>query len=170
MPEWRPDAGPPGPSAGHKPPCVSDDHYVRSVKPNLHQKSAVSHRRYWAVSISALWQFTRIKTPHNILCLLIFALINKIIRPYQNCSISMLTYSWETLFRSVQLKQTRSLKISSLTKHIRVVQYFEAYKLTVLSITNISTVLVYCTLALCSTGKIAWKAQIYYILNLLLSD
>ena len=34
----------------------------------------------------------------------------------------------------------------SLTEHIRVVQYFEAYKLTVIFITNISAVLVYCTM------------------------
>ena len=33
--------------------------------------------------------------------LLIFVLINKIGRPYQNCSMSLLTYYWGTSFRSV---------------------------------------------------------------------
>ena len=37
-------------------------------------------------------------------CLLIFVLINKIGRPYQNCSMSLLTCYWGTSFRSVQLK------------------------------------------------------------------
>ncbi len=37
-------------------------------------------------------------------CLLIFVLINKIGRPHQNCSMSLLSYSWGTLFRSVQLE------------------------------------------------------------------
>ena len=44
------------------------------------------------------------KTPHNLVCLLIFVLINKIGRPHQNCSMSLLGFSWGTLFRSVQLK------------------------------------------------------------------
>ena len=42
-------------------------------------------------------------TPHNLVCLLIFVLINKIGRPHQNCSMALLSYSWGTLFRSVQL-------------------------------------------------------------------
>jgi hypothetical protein len=36
--------------------------------------------------------------------LLKFVLINKIGRPHQNCSMSLLHYFWGTLFRSVQLK------------------------------------------------------------------
>jgi hypothetical protein len=47
MPEWRRDAGPSGPSAGHKPPCFSNGHHVCSSKPKVHQKSPTSHRRYW---------------------------------------------------------------------------------------------------------------------------
>ena len=104
MPEWRRDAAPPGPSAGHKPPCVSNGQHVCSAKPKVHQKCPDSNRRYWAVSNSALWQCTRIKTPQNLVCLLIFVLINKIGRPHQNCSMSLLSYSWGTLFRSVKLK------------------------------------------------------------------
>ena len=104
MPEWRHDAGPPGPSAGHKTLSVSNGHYVCSAKPLLHQKSPTSHRRYWAVSSSALWQFIRIKTLHNLVCLLIFVLINKIGRPHQNCSMSFMSYFRETLFRAVKMK------------------------------------------------------------------
>ena len=44
------------------------------------------------------------KTPHNLVCLLIFVLINKIGRPHQNCSMSILHHSWGALFRRVQLK------------------------------------------------------------------
>ena len=44
------------------------------------------------------------KTLHNLVCLLIFVLINKIVRPHQNCSMSLLRYFWGTMFRSVQLK------------------------------------------------------------------
>jgi hypothetical protein len=41
---------------------------------------------------------------HNLVCLLIFVLINKIGRPHQNCSMSLLVYSWGTEFRYMQLK------------------------------------------------------------------
>ena len=92
------------PSAGHKPLCVSNGHHVRSAKPSVHQKCPDSNRRYWAVSNYALWQFTRIKTPQNLVYLLIFVLINKIGMPHQNCSMSLLTYFWGTLFISVKLK------------------------------------------------------------------
>jgi hypothetical protein len=105
MPEWRRDAGPPGPSAGHKPLCVSNGQHVRFAKPNVHQKCPDSNRPYWAVSNSTLCQFTRIKTPHNLVCLLIFVFINKIGMPHQNFSMSLLTYSWGTLFRFVKLKR-----------------------------------------------------------------
>ena len=44
------------------------------------------------------------KTPHNLVCLLIFVLINKIGRPHQNCSMSFMSYSREILFRAVKLK------------------------------------------------------------------
>ena len=148
MPEWHHDTGPPGPSAGHKPPYVSNVHYVCSAKPLVDQKSPTSNRRYSAVSSSALWQFTRIKTPHNLVCLLIFVFINKIGRQYQTCSMSLLTYFWETCLELWNWNTVWSLWISSSIEHIQVVQYFEAYKLTVLSITNISAVLGYCTLEL----------------------
>ena len=72
MPEWRRDARPSGPSAGHKPLCVSNGHHVCSAKANPHRKSPTSNRRYWAVFSSAVWQFTHIKTPHNLVCLLMF--------------------------------------------------------------------------------------------------
>ena len=49
------------------------------------------------------------KTPHNLVCLLIFVLINKIGRPHQNCSMSLLSYSWGTLFRSVNWSTIWSL-------------------------------------------------------------
>jgi hypothetical protein len=46
MAEWRCDAGPSGPSAGHKPLCFSNGHHVRSPKPKVHQKCPDSNRRY----------------------------------------------------------------------------------------------------------------------------
>jgi hypothetical protein len=51
MPEWRRDAGPAGPSAGHKPSCFSNGHHVRSSKPKVHQKCLDPNRRYWAVLV-----------------------------------------------------------------------------------------------------------------------
>ena len=51
MPEWRRDARPLGPSAGHKPPCISNGHHVRSSKPKVHQKCLDPNRRYWAVLV-----------------------------------------------------------------------------------------------------------------------
>ena len=49
------------------------------------------------------------KTPHNLVCLLIFVLINKIGRPHQNCSMSILHYFWKTLFRIVNWSTIWSL-------------------------------------------------------------
>ena len=90
MAEWRHDAGLPGPSTGHKTPCLSNGHHVFSAKQLIHQKSPTPHRRYWAVSSSALWWFTHMKTPHNLVYLLIFVFINKLRRTHQNCNRSML--------------------------------------------------------------------------------
>ena len=104
MPEWRRDAGPPGPSAGHKTPCVSNGYHIFSAKHNLHKKSPTPHRRCWAVSSSTIWQFTRIETLHNLVCLLIFVFINKIRRTHQKCSMLLPSHSWGILSRSVQLK------------------------------------------------------------------
>ena len=61
--------------------------------------------RYSSVSqFRCLTVYPNQKTPHNLVCLLIFVLINKIGRPHQNCSMSILHYSWGALFRRVQLK------------------------------------------------------------------
>jgi hypothetical protein len=48
----------------------------------------------------------------------------------------------------VQLKYNLIVINRLLTEHIQIVKYFGAYKLIVFSITNISAVLVYCTLEL----------------------
>jgi hypothetical protein len=65
--------------------------------------------------------------------------------------MSLLGYSWGTLFRSVQLKYD----LIVINQLFNCTHYsstdFEAYKLTIFFTTNISDVLVYCTLE-CETS------------------
>ena len=110
-PSWRCSWTPccwPMASARRTPPwevvrCTAFQRMVdacQTLQPGVFRKRTVPQ----AFLSFAVWQFTCIKTPHNLVCLLIFVLINKIGRPHQNCSMSILHYSWGALFRPVQLK------------------------------------------------------------------
>ena len=72
--------------------------------------------------------------------------INKIIRTHQKCSELYVTtnlFLRNPVYICVTETKLDRYKPAFSTGHTQVVQYFEAYKVTIFSITNISTVLVY---------------------------
>ena len=109
-PAWQ--ASPWGHSPSSSAPCAVPmrlsriDQHIKD-EPCAKQRAllGVSSSRSSSVSqFRCLTVYLCKKTPHNLVCLLIFVLINKIGRPHQNCSMSLRTYFWGALFRSVQLK------------------------------------------------------------------
>ena len=103
-----PDAGPMA-SARRTPPLGG--YQVHCVPAHGGRERIVNPRRFPQTDRSSsvsqfrcLTVYPHQKTPHNMVCLLIFVLINKIGRPHQNYSMSFLSYSRGTLFRSVKLK------------------------------------------------------------------
>jgi hypothetical protein len=87
-------------------------------------------------------------------CLLVFVFINTIRRAHQIAVCHCQPIPEEPCLVLCSWNTFRSLWISSSAGRALVVQYFEVKKLTVFSITNISAILVNCTLELWSSDTI----------------